>query len=565
MDVVAGGDWSSFDTVTTYWNWTCPQYVGHGHCSPCRGQTTSFYQDSPFNRLVRFDCAHVGSMTSGASNHCGHRCGIPFSKTNSIVLSRVSSIIAQHIHCNDVSPFTCSIECLSENVMEQGGNRGWIPVERQQKGGEAQGKEVKHGLFTVFVDNLPSAMDAKILFNLFTKFGIVKDVFIPAKRRIVTNSRFGFVRFDCYVAADIAIQKRNGLLVDDMVLEVKKVTYVKNIRDEQICGGIEARSSYRTGRCVWLRCHDISLNLWNMSTFNSIGSLWGSVLNLDGDICQPKVFSHTRIRVVTSCMEFINKTIVLECKVKLHPIIVCKDLLSDSSNMKHNGIEDSSSNDICGSEMKGNVLEECCKEKEEDVEVVGVKVHIPNSGMVVNTVVEETKWDEGFSRDNGACTKEVEQREGPIDCHTGEESEETLIEESVHSPESQVQVSTPGFIKSLSGSRDGLGHGINLEVDLAQALSKNLNGRGILSLNHSGLVSKYNSKSVIYRPAAAAITLSDMSEGATSLNNYLLEEVKATLQLGKSLGINFNGEEDVVLNKIIELEIQDKERANKEG
>ncbi|CAL5387829.1 unnamed protein product [Camellia sinensis] len=211
--------------------------------------------------------------------------------------------------------------------------------------------------------------------------------------------------------------------------------------------------------------------------------------------------------------------------------------------------------------------------------------------MVVNTVVEETKWDVGFSRENEACTKEVEQRKGPIDCHSGEESAESLMEESVHSPKSQVQVFTPGIIRSLSGPRDGLGHDINLEVNLAQPLSKNLNGRDILSLNHSDLgkqtasvqnscglrrkkrkkkgqlkgftsfarlhrhkvatVSKHNSKSVIYRPAATAIALSDLFEGATSLNNYLLEEAKATLQLGKSLEINFIGKEDVVLNKIL--------------
>ncbi|KAL7195599.1 hypothetical protein ACSBR1_035765 [Camellia fascicularis] len=225
--------------------------------------------------------------------------------------------------------------------------------------------------------------------------------------------------------------------------------------------------------------------------------------------------------------------------------------------------------------------------------------------MVVNTVVEETKWDEGFSRDNGACTKEVEQREGPIDCHTGDEIGETMMEESVHRPKSQVQISTPGFIRSFSGSRDGLGHGINLEMDLAQALSKNLNERSILSLNHSALVrqpasvqkllqnekkkrkkkvqlegftsfarlhghkvaivSKHTSKSVIYRIAAVAIAHSNLYEGATSPNNYLLKETKATLQLGKSLGINFNGKEDVVLNKIIELELKDKERTNNEG
>ncbi|KAL7193578.1 hypothetical protein ACSBR2_025223 [Camellia fascicularis] len=85
----------------------------------------------------------------------------------------------------------------------------------------------------VFVDNLPQTMDVRSMFKFFTKFGIVKDAIIPFKRRVVTNSRFGFVRFDCSVAADIAIQKANGLLVDDRVLEVKNATYGKGSRVEQ--------------------------------------------------------------------------------------------------------------------------------------------------------------------------------------------------------------------------------------------------------------------------------------------------------------------------------------------
>ncbi|KAL7185022.1 hypothetical protein ACSBR2_027044 [Camellia fascicularis] len=83
----------------------------------------------------------------------------------------------------------------------------------------------------MFVDNLPRSMDAKSLFKLFTKFGIVQDVFIPFKRRKTTNSRFGFVRYDCHVALDIAIQKVNGLLVDDRVLEVKYAIHDRNSRD----------------------------------------------------------------------------------------------------------------------------------------------------------------------------------------------------------------------------------------------------------------------------------------------------------------------------------------------
>ncbi|KAL7248610.1 hypothetical protein ACSBR2_003365 [Camellia fascicularis] len=75
-------------------------------------------------------------------------------------------------------------------------------------------------------------MDAKSVYKLFTKFGIVKDVFIPFKRRKVSNSRFGFVRFDCSVAADVAIQKANGLLVEDKILEVKNATYDRRNREE---------------------------------------------------------------------------------------------------------------------------------------------------------------------------------------------------------------------------------------------------------------------------------------------------------------------------------------------
>ncbi|KAL7185377.1 hypothetical protein ACSBR2_027338 [Camellia fascicularis] len=326
-------------------------------------------------------------------------------------------------------------------------------------------------------------------------------------------------------------------------------------------------------RCVWLRCYGLPLSLWNRGTFNNIGSFWGTVLSLDDDICQPKSFSHSRIRVATSSMEFINKNIFLECK-------------------------ECSSNEICGTGVERTIPKGCYREKE------------GKSVMEVNTVVEESKCNGVFNGEEETCSKEVEQRTGPSDCHLGKEVntvvKETVMEESMHSPKIKVeQAFTPGFPRSFSGSRDGHGHGINLEVDLAQALSMNLNGKGFLSLNHLGsgrqfvsapkllrnekkkrkkkvqlegfssfarlyghkaaAVSKHTSKSVIFRPATAAIAHSDLLEGVSSPSNFLLNEAKATLQLGKSLGINFNGKEEDVLNKIIELELQDKERSKYEG
>ncbi|GMP42796.1 hypothetical protein CsSME_00012409 [Camellia sinensis var. sinensis] len=105
-----------------------------------------------------------------------------------------------------------------DEVVSRGGwqpvfrRRGMIKATRDSKGGK---------LFTVFVDNIPDSMNPKSLFQLFAKFGIVKDVFIPKKRRKITGSRFGFVRYDCSVAAEMAVQRADGLWCDDKALRVK--------------------------------------------------------------------------------------------------------------------------------------------------------------------------------------------------------------------------------------------------------------------------------------------------------------------------------------------------------
>ncbi|KAL7263042.1 hypothetical protein ACSBR1_001254 [Camellia fascicularis] len=101
----------------------------------------------------------------------------------------------------------------------------WIPVVKQRKSSDTWNKEVSNGLFSVYVDNLPFNMDPRALYKLFTKFGIVRDVFIPQKRRKTTNSRFGFVRFDCSVATNVAVQKADGLWVEDRELKVKMAAY----------------------------------------------------------------------------------------------------------------------------------------------------------------------------------------------------------------------------------------------------------------------------------------------------------------------------------------------------
>ncbi|KAH7847177.1 hypothetical protein Vadar_022893 [Vaccinium darrowii] len=79
-------------------------------------------------------------------------------------------------------------------------------------------------LFTLFVDNFPDTKDQIWLERTFSNYGIVRDVCIPVKRS-KKGSKFGFVCFDCSVAAGIAIYRANGLKVDGRQLHVKRASF----------------------------------------------------------------------------------------------------------------------------------------------------------------------------------------------------------------------------------------------------------------------------------------------------------------------------------------------------
>ncbi|GAB2274971.1 hypothetical protein Dimus_009739 [Dionaea muscipula] len=83
-------------------------------------------------------------------------------------------------------------------------------------------------LITLFIDDLPDSMDPKGLHKMCSKFGVVRDVFIPSKRS-KAGRRFGFVRFDCEVAANIAIQATNGLWVHDKEFKVKNADFARKV------------------------------------------------------------------------------------------------------------------------------------------------------------------------------------------------------------------------------------------------------------------------------------------------------------------------------------------------
>ncbi|KAL7263527.1 hypothetical protein ACSBR1_001645 [Camellia fascicularis] len=78
-------------------------------------------------------------------------------------------------------------------------------------------------------------------------------------------------------------------------------------------------------RCIWIRCYGIPLNFWSVNTLKSIGSVWGKVIQFDGNLGQPLSFSSAKVRIVTKKMEIINEVVNLECKGQLYPVRVCEE------------------------------------------------------------------------------------------------------------------------------------------------------------------------------------------------------------------------------------------------
>ncbi|KAL7259575.1 hypothetical protein ACSBR1_005461 [Camellia fascicularis] len=122
---------------------------------------------------------------------------------------------------------------------------GWNPVLRIRRVGNQGNKSLKNGLFTIFEDELPDSMSPRSLFTLFNNFGVVKDAFIPTKRRKATGSRFGFVRYDCKVGVGMAVLKADGLWCDNKALKVKKAELKKGEKKQP---AMVTRGSYRMVR-----------------------------------------------------------------------------------------------------------------------------------------------------------------------------------------------------------------------------------------------------------------------------------------------------------------------------
>ncbi|GMP55752.1 hypothetical protein CsSME_00020482 [Camellia sinensis var. sinensis] len=68
------------------------------------------------------------------------------------------------------------------------------------------------------------------------------------------------------------------------------------------------------------------------------------------------------------------------------------------------------------------------------------------------------------------------------------------------------------------------------------------------------------SRGAICRAVAIAASLSVPQTSGPSGRAALLKEARETVQLGKLLGMNCKGKEEEVVNRIVKMELQDKEK-----
>lgn len=100
------------------------------------------------------------------------------------------------------------------------GERGWIPVINNQ-----WRQSNRDSITTLFVDNLPEEIRNVWVKNLFSKYGRVRDIFIPNNRSKITGMRFGFIRFARKDESVTAITKTNDTWVWDQKLVVKMARF----------------------------------------------------------------------------------------------------------------------------------------------------------------------------------------------------------------------------------------------------------------------------------------------------------------------------------------------------
>ncbi|KAH7834714.1 hypothetical protein Vadar_018880 [Vaccinium darrowii] len=189
---------------------------------------------------------------------------------------------------------------------------GWIPVignGNRDEGGKIHRARLRSGdetIFTLFIDNLPEDVSHSWLKKLFSNYGVVIDAFIPEKRSKVTGRKFGFIRYNCSISAEVAISKVNGLWCGDKKLFVKHASFNQNQQRQstgenvRLNNNVGIGASYRNGQDREVKSSSHCENYFQgavgcqTTAFKSTGGFKSFAQILKGDNCEIVEKSHEK-------------------------------------------------------------------------------------------------------------------------------------------------------------------------------------------------------------------------------------------------------------------------------
>ncbi|GAB2273295.1 Serine arginine-rich splicing factor 2 [Dionaea muscipula] len=279
-------------------------------------------------------------------------------------------------------------------------------------------------------------MTSADLHKMFAKFGVVVDSFIPGKRS-KAGRHFGFVRYDCVVVAEVAIQWTNGLWIQDKELRVKSSDYdrvntrrpttkgyairrptgslqptISLIRAEIWIGGkspgkVPIRMGRRGAGKVWVpvrkgkfaKDRDPTINMVMNGIEKKKVVPMGDTVQLDEDTAKSARFDVGKAKVFTHHMSVINQEMTLEAGKKLFNIRIVEEQVVFICNTDFR----------CGCACHAREDEETnlplADEDEDDVAGAGNDVFLGSDDIVSRSFIEDTQEERDGDREGDGSSQ----------------------------------------------------------------------------------------------------------------------------------------------------------------
>lgn len=376
-------------------------------------------------------------------------------------------------------------------------------------------------------------------------------------------------------------------------------------------------------RFVWLRCLGIPLNAWNTLTFKQIGELWGCYVKVDEDTLRDASFAQGKILVATVEHQKIDKWIQMEVQGLMYDVHVREessylhpDDLVDFSTAKSKELAAKvtlQEKGIAGLE----------KEDDADVEDFGATLtngkravgrKFQNSAPVLAVLQRKEVAQAGVG---GPMQRSAEEhlmlvKEGdkvcaedfePVDSFVADSEGQSNREDSNLSPLLGLSVSPRRGLgqgvdqeAASGGNSDGLkesglaqeievGNNISLAVGGSEGLNSELDNQlavrssQIPSINllvdltdaacrkrrRRQISNRCRIQEEMERESRHGSSSSSSSEesicsDSIQSSSIIAREVKATMAVGDELGVRFSQADELVLGRMIELELEEYRR-----